>query len=166
MGNMYGAKVCLIRFCGGVMKFFFVFILMFSLSGFANELSLELAKKIALKASQYATKKSWKISIAIVNSEGNLVYFERGNGTYFGSVGSSQEKAQSSNAFQRPTSAFVEAVRSGKLGLISGKNIVAIEGGVPITIKGKHVGAIGISGAKAIEDEEIAKEAVKVASEI
>jgi len=131
----------------------------------AETLSLDLAKKISSRAQQYAAKKSWKVSVAIVNSEGNLVSFERTDGSYVGSIESAQEKAVSSNAFQRPTSAFVEAVKSGRQGLLSGKNIVAIEGGVPLVIKGKHVGAIGISGAKAIEDEEIANDAVKAIPE-
>lgn len=138
-----------------------VVIALFSTSVFAQALTAEVAKKISNKAVQYAAKKGWKVSIAIVNEEGNLVYFERGDGTYVGSIGSSMEKAESANAFQRPTSAFVEAVKSGRMGLLSGKKIVAIEGGVPVVINGKHIGAIGISGARAIEDEEVANEALK-----
>lgn len=137
------------------------FTISISSSSFSQTLTLESAKKIAARAQQYSAKKSWKISVAIVNAEGNLIFFERSNGTYVGSISSAQEKAISSNAFQRSTSAFVEAVKSGRQGILSGKNIVAIEGGVPILIKGKHVGAIGISGAKAIEDEEIANDAIK-----
>lgn len=129
---------------------------------FAEVLSLDTAKKLADRAFQYATKKSWKISVAIVNAEGNLILFERGDKSYFGSISSSQEKAQSANAFQRPTSAFVEAIKAGRTGILSGKNIVAIEGGVPIVINGIHSGAIGISGAKAIEDEETANEALTI----
>ena len=131
------------------------------LSSFAQELTAELAKKISVKAFQVATKKSLKVSVAVVNSEGNLVYFERGDGTYVGSIDSSIEKAVSANAYQRPTSAFVEAVKAGRLGITTGKKIIAIEGGVPVIIKNKHIGALGISGAKAIEDEEIANEALK-----
>lgn len=145
------------------MKHFLTFIiLILTMNSFAESLTLEMAKKISARAQQYASKKSWKVSIAIVNAEGNLVFFERSDGTYVGSISSAQEKAISSNAFQRPTSAFVEAIKSGRTGIISGKNIVAIEGGVPISIKGKHLGAIGVSGAKAIEDEEIANDAIKV----
>ncbi len=142
-------------------KYIFALLLSLPLNLFAQELTAEIAKKISTRATQYAAKKGWKISIALVNSEGNLVYFERGDGTYVGSIGSSIEKAESANAFQRPTSAFVEAIKSGRTGLVTGKKIVAIEGGVPMIVKGKHIGAIGISGAKAIEDEEIANDAIK-----
>lgn len=147
------------------MKSILQILAIFPLSSFAQELTAEVAKKVASKAGQYASAKGWKISVAIVNSEGNLVYFERGDGTYVGSISSSIDKAESANAFQRPTSAFAEAVKSGRTGLITGKNIVAIEGGVPVIINGKHVGALGVSGAKAVEDEEIANEALKVLAE-
>lgn len=127
----------------------------------AQDLSLGTAKKLAERAAASASKRSLKISVAIVNAEGNLVYFERGDGTYVGSIESALEKAVSANAFQRPTSTFVEAIKSGRQGLLSGKNIVAIEGGVPITLSNKHIGAIGISGARATEDEELAREALR-----
>ena len=143
------------------MKYLFILFTIFPVFSFAQDLTSEVAKKISARAVQYSSQKNWKVSIAIVNSEGNLVYFERGDGTYVGSIDSSIEKAKSANAFQRPTSAFAEAVKSGRTGLVTGDKIVAIEGGVPINYNGKHAGAIGISGARAIEDEEIANEALK-----
>jgi len=124
-------------------------------------LTLESAQKIAAKAEAYAKKKNWKISIAIVSSEGNLLYFQRDIEAYTGSIEASIQKARSSNAFQRPTSAFVESIKQGRIGMVGVKGVVALEGGVPILMNGKHVGAIGISGAKAIEDEEAAKAALE-----
>lgn len=124
-------------------------------------LSLKSAQQIAAKAAACAKKKNWHVSIAIVNSEGNLVFFQRDDGAYSGSIESSLQKAKSANAFQRPTSAFVEAIKQGRLGIVTGKDVVAIEGGVPIVQGGVHLGAIGLSGAKAIEDEECAKAALE-----
>jgi len=123
-------------------------------------LTLELAKKIAAKAESYSKKKNWKMSIAIVNSEGNLMYLQRDPEAFVGSIEASIQKAQSSNDFQRPTSAFVERVKQGSTGIIGLKNVIALEGGVPILLGGKFVGAIGVSGAKSTEDEETAKAAV------
>ena len=120
-------------------------------------LTLEAAQKIAAKTDAYARGKGWKVAIAVVNSEGNLLYFQRNSEAYSGSIDSSIQKAKSSNAYQRPTSAFVEAVKQGRTGVLSVVGVAAIEGGVPITLAGKHVGAIGVSGAKATEDEEAAK---------
>jgi glc operon protein GlcG len=119
---------------------------------------LNFVKSLASKIATCAQKNNWKISIAIVNSEGNLVYFERNDLAYSGSIESALQKAKSANAFQRPTSAFVDGVKQGKLGLLTVKDVVAVEGGVPILINGKHMGAIGVSGAKALEDEQCAKE--------
>lgn len=121
-----------------------------------KSLTLEYAQAVAAKAEDHAKKKGWKVSIAIVNQEGNLLYFQRNPEAYSGSIDVSIQKARSANAFQRPTSAFVEAVKQGRIGMIGVKDVVAIEGGVPIVISGKHVGAIAVSGAKAIEDEETA----------
>jgi len=125
-----------------------------------SELSLEVAQKITAKALECGKKNKWKLSVAIVNAEGNLLSFQRTDGAYPGSIDASIGKAKSSNAFQRPTRAFVEGVKSGNLGLLSVNGVVANEGGVPILMKGAHVGAIGISGAKAIEDDQCAKEAL------
>lgn len=122
-----------------------------------SELNLESAQKIAAKTAACAKKNNWKVSIAIVNSEGNLVYFQRGDGSYLGSVEVAIEKAKSSNAFQRPTKAFVENLKEGRTGIVTLKNIIAVEGGLPIQIGDRHVGAIGVSGAKPSEDEQCAK---------
>ncbi len=132
-----------------------------SLADSFPRLTLEVAQKIASKASIYAKNRKWNVSIAIVNSEGNLTYFQRDENAYSGSIESALQKAKSSNAFQRPTSAFVDAVKQGRTGLLTGKDVVAIEGGVPIVIAGVHLGAIGISGARAVEDEECAKAALE-----
>ncbi len=145
-------------------RIFVCFLLLFSPLALAEtmpELTLESAQRIAAKATAYAKKKNWNLSIAIVNSEGNLLYFQRDEHAYSGSIDSAVQKARSANAFQRPTSAFVEAIKQGKIGIVTGKDIIAIEGGIPIVLGGKHVGSIGISGAKAVEDEECAKVALE-----
>ena len=127
----------------------------------AATLNLALAKKIADVADTYGKGKKWALSIAIVNEEGNLLYFQRGDNSYLGSIDAAIAKAKSSNAFQRPSSAFAQGVKDGRTGLLSVPGVVAIEGGVPIVIDGHHVGAIGVSGAKSTEDEEAAMAAVQ-----
>lgn len=128
----------------------------------ATELNLDLAQKIAAKAAACGSKNKWKLSVAIVNSEGNLIYFQRADGSYVGSIDAAIDKAKSANAFQRPTKAFADGLKEGRLGLVTVKNIVGIEGGLPIEVAEKHVGAIGVSGAKATEDEQCAKAAIEI----
>lgn len=129
-----------------------------------TSLNLELARKLSHAAFDCARKQNIRISVAIVNSEGNLMLFERGDGAYSGSIDAAMAKARSSNAFQRPTSAFGQSVKEGRLQLLSVPGIVALEGGVPIVIGGLHTGAIGISGGRSTEDEACALEALKVLS--
>lgn len=132
------------------------FALSLSSVAIANDLNLNVAKQVIQAAEKYGKIKGWKLSIAVVNAEGNLIVFQRGDGTYAGSINSTIKKAKSANAFQRLTSAFAQAAKDGRVGILSAPEIVAIEGGVPLTFKDKHVGAIGVSGAKATEDEEAA----------
>lgn len=124
-------------------------------------LNLDRAQAIAAKALSCGRKNGWKLSIAIVNSEGNLLNFQRDDDSYQGSIEAAIDKAKSSNAFQRPTKAFGDGVKEGRLGLVTVKNVVAIEGGLPIQVNKKHVGAIGVSGAKSVEDELCAKAALE-----
>lgn len=136
-------------------------LLAFAGSAFANEkpseLNLDYAQKIAAKAAACGVKNAWKLTVAIVNSEGNLVFFQRGDGTYSGSIDAAIDKAKSASAFQRPTKAFADGIKNdGRVGLVTVKNIVGIEGGVPIQLGGKHAGGIGVSGARSLEDEQCA----------
>jgi glc operon protein GlcG len=122
-----------------------------------KSLSLEYARRIAMRTEAYAMNKKWKISIAVVNSEGNLLYFQRNPEAYSGSIEAAIQKAKSSSAFQRPTSAFVDGIKQGRTGLLTLTSVAAIEGGMPIVLNGQHVGAMGVSGAKSTEDEEAAR---------
>ncbi len=124
-------------------------------------LDLNQAKKIATKAQAYAEGKSWKISVAIVNAEGTLVYFQRADSAYSGSVVVSQKKAISSAKFNRPTSAFAASLlTNSRPDLLTVDDIVAVAGGVPIVEGGVLVGAIGVSGATSAQDEEVANAAL------
>lgn len=127
----------------------------------ATELTLELAQQYVAKAIACAQKNKWKISVAVVNSEGNLLAFGRDDGAYVGSIQAAMDKAISSNAFQRPTKAFADSIKDGRIGLLSVQKVVGIEGGLPILLNNKHSGGIGVSGAKSVEDEQCAKVAME-----
>jgi len=147
-----------------MLSILFSTIVFLSLNAYTNDkllvLNLELAQKIANKAAVCGNKNNWKLSVAIVNSEGNLLYFQRADESYVGSIDAAIDKAKSANAFQRPTKSFAEGLKEGRTGLLTVKNIIGIEGGIPIILGGKHAGAIGVSGAKATEDESCAKTAL------
>lgn len=112
-------------------------------------LSLEMAKKMALAAFNEAAKHNLKIAIAIMDSHGNLKYFERMDGNNFISVRMSQLKAMTSASIPISTKALAERNKNLENGPYSSvPGIVLLEGGLPIITKdGQHIGSIGISGA-------------------
>jgi len=88
-----------------------------------------------------ARKINVPMAVTVVDNAGQLVAFERMDNTQTGSIGVSQDKAVSAAMFRRPTKAFQDAV----------------EGGLPITVDGKIIGGIGVSGGSAEQDGGCAK---------
>jgi glc operon protein GlcG len=122
-------------------------------------INLENAKKVAAAAEEESKKNNWQQAIAIVSPGGNLVYFARIDGTQIGSVQLAQRKARSAALFRRTTKSFEERVASGGMGLTLltlGDDVTASEGGVPIMMDGKVVGAIGVSGGSSVQDGQVA----------
>ncbi len=137
-----------------------------SLSASADELpskkslSLDVARQIAAAAEKHARANQWNVCIAIVDDGGHLVYFQRMDGVQTGSVVVSQRKAQTAIAFKRPTKVFEEGVAGGRTALVALPGAVPLEGGIPLTVDGQMIGAIGISGVTAQQDGIIAQAGV------
>ncbi len=110
--------------------------------------SVEMAKKAAAAALAEARKNNWLMVVAVVDPDGTLVYYERMDNVQLGSVDVAIDKARSAALYKRPTKAFQDAVASGGLGLriLGLKGAVPVEGGVPLLVAGKLIGAIGLSG--------------------
>lgn len=121
-------------------------------------ISLDEAKRVTAPAMAEARGNSWNVSVAIVDISGNLVYFEKMDGAQNGSVNVSIAKARSAALFKRPTKAFQDVLAAGGEGLriLRLEGAVPIDGGVPIVINGKVVGAIGVSGVTSQQDGVIA----------
>ena len=117
-------------------------------------IGLENAKKAVAPAVAEARKNTWTMAVAIVDTAGNLVYFEKMDGTQTGSVNVSIEKARSAVLFKRPTKSFQDTVAAGGDGLriLGLPGAVPVEGGVPLLLDGKIVGAIGVSGGTSQQD--------------
>jgi uncharacterized protein GlcG (DUF336 family) len=126
---------------------------------YGDPINLEAAKKIVAASEAYARNKKWAVVIVIVDTGGNLVVVNKIDNTQVGSIDVAIGKARTANNFKRPTKAFEDAVAGGGIGLriLSLPNVVAIEGGEPILVDGKVVGAIGVSGVQANQDGEVAK---------
>lgn len=122
-------------------------------------ISVENAKKAAAPALAEARKNSWTVAVAIVDPAGNLVYYEKMDNTQLGSAQFCISKARSAALFKRPTKAFQDALAAGGTGLrmLRIEGAVPVEGGIPIVMDGKIVGAIGVSGDSSEHDAQCAK---------
>jgi uncharacterized protein GlcG (DUF336 family) len=117
-------------------------------------IGVETAKKVAAVAIAEARKNNWTMCIAIVDPGGNLVYFEKMDGAQTGSVNVSIDKAKSAALFKRPGKAFQDIVAAGGDGLriLQLQGAIPIDGGFPLVMDGKIVGAIGASGGTSDQD--------------
>lgn len=113
---------------------------------YGGPITLEQAKKAADAAEAEAKKRNMIMAIAIVEPSGTLVYFRRMDGVQYGSINNAQSKAVSAAAYGRPTKSFRERVAKGDLSPMALVGAVASDGGVPIIVNGKTIGAIGSSG--------------------
>jgi glc operon protein GlcG len=122
-------------------------------------ITLDNARKAAAPAVAEARKNGWMMAVAVVDPSGELVYFEKMDGTQNGSVKVAMAKARSAALFKRPTKAFQDTLAAGGDGLriLGLENAVPVEGGVPLMMDGKIVGAIGLSGGTSQQDGQCAQ---------
>ena len=116
-------------------------------------ISLERAEAAIAAATAETKKRDWKLSVAVVDSGGNLVAFQRMDGAPISSVQISEHKARASAMFRRETKVFENAIQSGLNYLLTLDNIIASRGGIPLIEGGKIIGAIGCSGGTGSQDE-------------
>jgi glc operon protein GlcG len=126
---------------------------------YGTSISLENAKKAVAPALAEARKNNWNMAVAIVDPDGNLVYYEKMDNTQLGSSDVCISKARSAARFKRPTKAFQDALAAGGVGLriLRIEGAVPVEGGIPLVMDGKIVGAIGVSGDTSEHDAQCAK---------
>lgn len=122
-------------------------------------INLDTAKKIAATAINEARKNNWTMAIAIVDTGGHLVYFEKMDGTQTGSARVAIGKGRSAVLFKRPTKAFQDLLAAGgeSIRVIRLEGAVPIEGGLPLLMEGMIIGAIGVSGGTSQQDGVVAK---------
>jgi glc operon protein GlcG len=122
-------------------------------------ISLDVAKKAAAAAAAEAKKNGWFMAIAVAEPSGDLVYFEKMDNTQFGSINVALGKARTAAKFKRPSKVFQDLLAKGDnftylLGL---EGAMPVQGGLPIVVDGKIVGAIGVSGATGDQDSQCAQ---------
>ena len=124
-------------------------------------LSLEAARVALAAAEAEARRNNWRVVIAVVDEGGHTLALVRLDGTQWSSVDTAVEKARAAVAWKRPTRLLEESVNQGRTAFISiSQGMALLQGGVPIEVEGTIIGAVGVSGVKASDDEVIALAAV------
>jgi len=126
-------------------------------SSYGPPVTLDVAKKIAAGAVVEANKNNWRVAIAIVDTHGFLKYYEMMDDTQTASATVAIEKARTAAMFRRPTKMFEDAIAGGRNALLGMNGAIPIEGGLPIVVNGKVIGAVGVSGLTSPQDAQVAK---------
>lgn len=122
-------------------------------------ITLAEAQRLLDRALAAARAKGFRMAVAIVEPDGNLVAFARADDTHYGSIVVAQGKAATAARFRRTTAAFAQNLVNGP-GALSLPGVIAVAGGRPIVVNGRIVGAIGVSGGSAAQDDAVAAEAL------
>jgi len=118
-------------------------------TGYAN-----IVKAVIAAAEAEAKKRDWKMGIAVLDSGGNLVAFERMDGTQLAAIAVSEHKARAAVLYRRETKVFENAIQENHaLYVMTLDGVVGSRGGIPLVADGKVVGAIGCSGGTGSQDE-------------
>jgi glc operon protein GlcG len=129
-------------------------------------ISLDDAKRVMAAAELEAAKNSLQVAITILDSGGNLVMFHKFDNTQLASIGASEGKARTALTFKRPSKVLDDALAAGGAGLrlLAIKDLTPLEGGLPILVDGKIIGAVGVSGALSSQDAQVGKAGIDALS--
>ena len=119
-------------------------------------LTLDGAKQVMAAAEAKAKNEGARVVIAVVDEGGSLLLLERLDDTQVASVNVGIDKARTAAIYRRPSKVFEDQVKNGRVSALALHGAVALQGGVPITVNGKVIGAIGVSGETPQQDEDIA----------
>ena len=123
---------------------------------YGEPINLELARKAADAAMAEAKKNGWFMAISVVSPSGDLVYFQKMDNTQYASVTISQHKARAAAIFRRPTKVFEDNLGKGSefIYQMTLDGMIGSQGGFPLAVGGKIVGAIGCSGGTGAQDSQ------------
>jgi glc operon protein GlcG len=121
-------------------------------------ISLDRAQAVIGAAVAEAQKRNWKMNVAVADSGGNLVAFQRMDGAMLASIQIAEHKARAAATFRRPTKVFEDGINLMHLNyLLAFDGVIASRGGIPLIEQGKIIGSIGCSGGTDSQDEVVSK---------
>jgi uncharacterized protein GlcG (DUF336 family) len=128
--------------------------------GTTKYITLEAAKKMAAAGEAEGRENNWNLAIAIVDAGANLIFFQKMDDTQLGSINVAIGKARTAVNFKRPTKAMEEMIAGGRTVFLAVEGVTPLQGGLPIVVDGKLIGAVGVSGATSAQDEQVAQVAI------
>lgn len=124
-------------------------------------LTLEDARRMATAAQTQANTHDWRVTIAIVDDGGHLLWLQRLDGAPPISSQMAPAKARAAALGRRDSKVYEDMINQGRVAFLSAPSLEGmLEGGVPIVVQGHCVGAVGVSGVKSGEDAQIARAAI------
>ncbi len=134
---------------------------------YGRPISLEQAQGVIHAAVAEAKQRNWKMNIAVADSGGNLVAFQRMDGAMLASIQIAEHKARAAVTFRRPTKVFEDGINLMHLNyLLAFDGVIASRGGIPLIDQGKIIGAIGCSGGTDSQDEVVSKAGAAVVNKL
>ncbi len=125
-------------------------------------ISLERANAALASGVLEAQKRNWKLDLAVVDSGGNLVAFNRMDGAQLASIAISEHKARAAVQYRRETKAFEKGLNQDHaLSILTLDAVIALRGGIPIIAQGQIIGGVGCSGGTGSQDEVVCKAMVE-----
>ena len=126
--------------------------------------TLEDARRAIAAGERKATELKVPYNIAVVDAGGGLIAHVRMDGAWLGSVDIAIDKAWTARAFDMPTDALAQLTQSGQQGFglntTNDCRVVIFGGGIPISVNGAVIGAVGASGGSVEQDISVARAAV------
>ena len=113
-------------------------------------------KRILAAAEAKAVENKWAVAIAVVDPAGEPLGFLRLDGASVGAGQISLGKARTAARFGRPTKVYADRVANDTLNILSVEGVTALQGGLPIIVAGRVIGAVGVSGVTSAQDEQVA----------
>lgn len=128
---------------------------------YGSPIGLDAAQALIARALDAAAAGNFRMAVAIVEPSGELVAFARMDDTQYGSIFVAQKKAETAARYRTATAAMEERTQAGRIVTLANPDSLPIAGGVPIVVDGKVIGAIGVSGASAADDNLVALAALR-----
>ena len=129
-------------------------------------ITLDRAQAVIDAAVTEAKRRNWKMNVAVSDSGGNLVAFQRMDGAMLASIQIAEHKARAAATFRRETKQFEDGINLMHLNyLLAFDGIIASRGGIPLIEQGAIIGAIGCSGGTDSQDEIVSKAGAAVINE-